>query len=319
MAHERLKSSSIRFLPLGDENTASSRLRCFKIREELARKGFDARIGVGSRSSDFLFIQKRGDDEAVDAARACKRSNGFVLFDIDDFPVCPDFRKRVSELISVADAVTTATPEQQELVRKIFSLPPEKKVFCLPNPADYELQEPERKLHHCSHPLKVVWFGNVENFPGQLVPAIANLPDLEFHAVTNASHALTQQFPQCRFHPWSYGGFSRTLRPFDLCLLSHEGSEITNAKSSNKMATAILHGVPVVASRTPDYERLAEAAGVAQWLYDDLQGMLRCIEMLRDPQRRNSYLSTAQPAVWQECDVDKVASRFLEILGSLGR
>jgi len=319
MAKEELKQKCICFLPLGDENVASSRLRCFKIGEALSKRGFTTWTYPGNRSSDFLFIQKRTDDNAFDAARACKRAGGFVVFDTDDFPSCPEFRKRAGELISLADAVTTATPEQQELARGIFSLPTDKKVFCLPNPADYELLEPSLKLHHSSYPLKVVWFGNVENFPVHRVGAITSLPELEFHAITNASDALRQQFPQCVFHAWSYCGFSAAISSFDICVLSHEGSEISNAKSSNKMATAILHGVPVVASCTPDYERLARAAGVAQWLYDDLQGMLRCVEMLREPQTRNAYLRTAQQTVWKECDVDQVVSRFLAILGSLDR
>lgn len=148
-----LRTRIISFLPLGDQTVASSRLRCFKLCAGLERNGFKSQIGFDEHS-DILFLQKRTDDISIDAAHRCKERAGTLIFDIDDFPNCADYLRHAQYLISLADAVTTATPEQKAMASRIFKIASEKKVFCLPNPLDYDLLEPSKKLHEATKPLK---------------------------------------------------------------------------------------------------------------------------------------------------------------------
>jgi len=313
MMPDDLRDLKFSFLPLGDENIASSRLRCYRIQDALERSGFTSRIGFDA-FCDILLIQKKCDERAIDAAFACKRKSGILIFDIDDFPDIPGFLHKAQLLVSIADVVTTATPEQGTLAGKLFSGLSGDRIFCLPNPVDYNLAGPRKKLHEVCNPLKIVWFGNVENFPERLLSSASTTRDFEFHAITNASAGVRERYSNCHFHEWNYKNFSDTLSQFDVCLLNHQGTEILNAKSANKMVTAIVHGLPVVASRTPDYQRVAHLAGLDDWLYDDETTLYACLNKLTDPAIRNSYISQSQQVVWESFHINKITLSFLDIV-----
>ncbi|BEH10510.1 MULTISPECIES: hypothetical protein [Geobacter] len=313
MEYADLKTKKISFLPLGDGTIASSRLRCYKLQDGLERLGFISNIGF-DEFTDVLFIQKRTDDAAIDAAYQCKQKSGVLIFDIDDFPDSPTFKQNSELLISLADVVTTATHEQKKIVGHTFTGVPTEKIFYLPNPIDYELEQPKSKFHEQRIPLKIVWFGNIENYPMSLAKELCCINDVEFHAITNATAGIRKNYPDCHFHDWSYENFSDMLSEFDVCLLSHYGSEIFNAKSANKMITAIVHGLPVIASRTPDYLRLSRLAEIDQWLFDD-EGTLRtCIDRSRDPSLRNAFIASTQQVVWAHFHIEKILQNFLDIV-----
>jgi hypothetical protein len=313
MVYKELNKFKFSFIPLGDENLASSRLRCYKLREGLERAGFNSIIGFDT-SCDILIIQKNTGDIAIDAAFACKRKSRVLIFDIDDFFDCPEFLYKAQLLVSLADVVTTATPEQGILAGELFHGLSKDRIFCLPNPIDYNLLEPINKFHEMSQSLKIVWFGNIENFPNYILSRESIPRSFEFHAITNASACDVDRYPHCHFHEWSYNSFSDMLSKFDVCLLSHQGSEILNAKSANKMVTAIVHGLPVVASSTPDYQRVAHLAGLDDWIYDDELTLNLCLEKLKDPIERNAYISKAQQVVNSKFHIDKITMNFLDIV-----
>lgn len=80
------------------------------------------------------------------------------------------------------------------------------------------------------------------------------------------------------------------------------------------MIAAIAHGLPVVASRTPDYERLADMAGGRRFLFQDRESLRSNLEKLRDSDIRNQYLELAQPLVWKHYNIDAVFPVFLDAL-----
>lgn len=300
-------------MPLGDENIASSRLRCYAVQKKLERDGFSSRVGFDSEC-DILFIQKKADDAAIDAAYLCKKKSKTLIYDIDDFPDSPVFRKNSRLLVSLADAVTVATPEQKSFLLKTCNGLDPAKVFVLRNTIDYGLLDPVKKLHKSDGKLKIVWFGNIENFPAHLVDSICAIQNSEFHAITNFSQEITKRYPKCHFQVWSYDGFSPALTMFDVCVLSHQGSEIHDAKNANKMIAAIAHGIPVVASQTPDYERLAVLAGIESYLFHDTESLQISLEKLRDATARNLYLQLAQPVIWKHFNIDAVVPMFLDVV-----
>jgi hypothetical protein len=313
MADIDLNLLKISFLPLGDANIASSRLRCYKLKDGLEKKNILCQIGFDD-SCDILFIQKKTDEIALESAALCRQKGKILIFDIDDFPECPIFRKNSQTLASQADAITTATPEQKKIACSIFKRIPESKVFCLPNPIDYDLVTPNKKIHDVSIPLKIVWFGNIENYPEWLMGPLSTLKDVELHAITNVSSDILREYPYINFHDWTYSDFSEMISSFDLCILDHSGSEIINSKSANKMVTAISHGLPVLASRTPDYQRLAKFAGVDDWLFENVNTLLDHVERLRDPSCRNNYIISAQKIVWETYHIDNIIEKLGKII-----
>lgn len=314
MNHNVPDNLRVAFLPLGDKTIASSRLRCHVIQAALNRMGHYACIGC-DESASVLCIQKRTDSKAIKTAHHWKQKGGTLLFDIDDFPENSSFRRGVRKLIKLADAVTTATPEQSELIQKMFPCVPPQRIYCFPNPVDYSPVAPTRKRHGHSVPLKVVWFGNVENFPEALISTICSVPNIEMHIITHLSDELIKRYSSSViFHEWSYETFSEAFTQFDVCILSHQGSSVVQAKNAHKMITAIIHGLPVLASRTPDHLRVAKLAGVDDLLFESEEDMLRLLEYFKKPGRRTSYLMTAQDAIWQKFNVEAVTTEFISVV-----
>lgn len=312
MESAEVESLTFCFLPVGNEEIASSRLRCYRLSEGLQRRGVRCMLGY-QENCNILVIQKKTDAVALAAAFDCKRKDRTLIFDIDDFYDDRSFQKSVQTIISLADVVTTATLEQKELVSRFFSCVPHSKVFSLPNPVDYGLTQPKQRVHLSTRTLKVVWFGNVENFPDRVAALLGSLDTFEFHAITNATSELRGQFPGCIFHEWSYSDFIAKVASFDVCILDHRGSDVVMAKSANKMVAAIALGIPVIASRTPDYRRVARLGGIEEWLYEDDREIVECLHRAQDPSLRNAYLERAQQKLWSEFSIDCLVPTFLEI------
>lgn len=308
-----VKNFEFCFLPLGDQSIASSRLRCFSIHNALIKAGFSSKIGF-SEKCKILIIQKRTDTLALKAAIKCQKDGGILIFDIDDFPESEKFRKKAQLLASLATAITCATPEQKKIAEYLFVDVEKSRIFCFPNPVDYELERPINREHSNVGPLKVGWFGNVENFPNRLVNELSEVSGVELHAITNFSQEMVDKFKDCTFHKWSYCNFSSILCSLDVCILSHFGTEIYNAKNANKMITAISHGLPVIASDTPDYRRLAKACGVDEYLFLDYEKLVECVNKMRDPDCRMRYIQKAQPVIWKEFNLDTILKSFLNII-----
>jgi hypothetical protein len=94
----------------------------------------------------------------------------------------------------------------------------------------------------------------------------------------------------------------------------HGDSPEARAKSNNKFITSVNWGVPVVASRTPEYERTAREAGVAETLFTNSDELVKRVEALRSPNARQAYMDKAQPYVWQHYAPTVVAKQFLDII-----
>ncbi len=283
------------------------------MQKRLAEEGLDCQIGF-DKTCDVLYIQKNVSDAAIDAAYFCKKKAKTLIFDIDDFPDSKIFLKRSNFLISLADVVTTATPEQKKILGRIYSEVDLDRVIPFPNPIDYDITQPIRKIHKPKGRLKIVWFGNSENLPEKIIEPISSISNSEFCIITNATTEIKKKFSQCNFLEWSYDDFSSVLQEFDVCVLSHAGDEFENSKSANKMVTSIMHGVPVVASQTPDYQRLAIFSSVSRYLYHDRLTLLKNIEHLRDATVRNQYLQTSQDVIWEKFNLGAVIPIFSDIV-----
>jgi len=309
------------WVPYGEPTTASTRLRCYAIHKALLRRGVESAIGL-CPCPDVVVIQKRFDHIALQQAYLAMRSGARLFVDCDDVGpgLCPgrdDLLRNMRTLVRVAHRVTTATPEQQQYIREHYlrSAPARwPRVVVLPNPADYDLTAPRRRKHAGRGPLKVVWFGYSQNLVSvsALLDVVCSLPDTVVSLITDVPAPLAERWPSARLIPWQLETFRQELGRFDVCVLSHLGEEFRRAKSGHKMITSILCGVPVVASRTPDYERIAAMAGVSEYLFDDASEVPRRLDALRDPDARNAYLEKAQGVLWDGFNPDRITGLFMQ-------
>lgn len=307
----------IGFLPAGDEDTASSRIRVHGLARALRGEGVQATIGV-RRDLDVLVVQKRLTDEILGTALAVRRCGALLVYDVDDLGdalwwwASP---KLVEAMMAVADLVVTATPEQRTLLQQHYGL---ERVAVIPCAADYDPPGPARAIAQRAVPLRILWFGNSPSFDllAPYLEPLRELADVELVVVLDESTICRRavDHPGVTFIAWSRETFVSVLRSCHLTCLMHDGDDYDRAKSNNRMTTSIVWGVPAIVSRTPDYERTARQAGIEHALFDAPEDFGGVVERLRPGVARSSYLAVAQPRIWSLYAPHVVARSFLGLV-----
>jgi hypothetical protein len=307
----------IAIFPGGDEDRASSRIRAFTLAKALCAAGHDARLG-DAKGAEVLLIQKRASDRTIQSASAARRAGALIVYDADDLGtalwwfIAP---RTLYRLLPLVDVITTDTLLHAEALRRDLGFEP---VEVVPDAVDYYPIAPVRPALPPETPLRIIWFGDANNFPlfTRYAKALRTVPRCEVIVVINANAigGLTRRFPEISFVPWSRDTFPIILQGAAVSLLTHDGTEVDRAKSNNRMITSITWGVPSVASRTPEYERTARECGVANAIFWDESDCIAAIERLRGVAARREYLDVAQPQVWRRYSPAAVAQRFLDVV-----
>lgn len=308
------------WLPAGSEDLASSRLRCFGIHSNLCKRGYHSRIGYHD-DADILVVQKKVDHLVMQRVYQAFRAGQKVIFDTDDLEDAYfGHGQYVDALVETADLITTATEEQKKYIQGKYRPAGEGcslMVSVLPNPVDYGLNAPIERNHQPAEKLNVVWFGADQNLrsirTGLERILTSDFCDLTLITVPEKETAkMTAQYANCTVVPWTLGGFVEELGRYDVAVLSHHGNEITQAKSANKMVTAVMCGLPVIASRTPDYEKLARKLGVSDYLFRTDAELMEMLDRFYSHHFRNRYLLATQAGMRDSFNIDTITDLFLE-------
>ena len=314
----RRNSLSISWLPAGDINTASTRLRCFSMHEKLKLLGHESTIGFDP-SAGILLVQKLCDTSVLQKVYSFKKLGKPVVFDIDDFHSgCWGTDFQIRSMIRTADLVITANQEQRDYVRRIY---PESEscrhgVCFLPNPIDYQIHKPHRREHINGRRLRIGWFGNSVNLSSMdgLIETLRSTRHSKVFLITNPDPLIREKWSWATVIPWSVEGFPSLVSSLDIIVLNHPDEEPRCFKSAHKMVISVCLGIPVVASDTPDYRRVAESSGVADYLFRDPEKLEELLRKLRDPGARNEYLASSQDLMWSQFNIDTTGNRLVEIL-----
>ncbi len=250
--------------------------------------GIDSRVAFDT-SANVLVLQKHRDPRMIlEAAKA-----EFLVYDFDDTEV-----EEVLPLIArKAHLITTDTEGHAAWGRKKT----DRKIFVVPDPIDYGIPGPMPPTEGSG----VCWFGHPTNFPS--VSSWARVIRDAGLSFTTISSQQMDSFPNL---PWSLDTFVATLRQFAVCLLSHEGAD--PGKSPNKLTTAITAGVPCVVSDTPEYARVIREACGGFGIAADPDEAVKVTADLLSPETRESYLRLAQPWVWSQYNLRRVAETWLQ-------
>ena len=214
------------------------------------------------------------------------------------------------------DVFLVPTPEMRDFV-KIFT---KKSVNVLIDPIDFGLIDSRLAKVKPSSPLKVVWFGYPESYAKSMevyAGALANLhrlDEIEFHIVSKNDQY--GKFDGGIMHEYCPDTFLELLGQFDVAVLSHfpfDFSISTQWKSENKAVLAINRGLPVIASRTPAYERLLGSCGLTDYLFSTADELVDAISRLKNPKTIRDYLSLSQNFVLEEYSIAKLSNDFKKI------
>jgi len=308
--------------PAGEEGTASSRIRVFTLQRSLTALGHDARLRE-AEGAGVVVIQKRATAKTLELIDAAQKNGALVLYDVDDVShdLWPTIAPHVlHRLLQRVDLVTTDTAGHRDALLRDYGAA---RVELVDDTIDYYPPAPAAVRLPSGTPLRLLWFGHVENLAlfENYVRVLKTLPDVEIVVVTNASSvdALSRRIPGVSFLPWNREAFLPVLQSCALTVLPHDGSEKDRAKSNNRMIASITWGVPAIVSNTPDYERTAREAGITEALFSNEKELVEAIERFRGVDARRDYLQSAQPEIWRRYSPEAVAKQFLEVVARTPR
>ena len=309
----------IHFIPAGDENTASSRLRVYSLAESLEARGVAVSIGAGiPDAAAVVAVQKRVTPDILAQVAQAKARGALVVYDVDDSGNALWYwspPRLCKEMLGLAHVVTVDTQARAEWLHRAFR---GLRVFVCPNAIDYAPTQSAGAEPVEHSPLRVFWFGSV----GTLVmfrrhaEALAALPDVRVVVCSGITSLTDEIRDQLRVEivPWTRQGFVGALQGCDISCLMHDGTADDRRKSNHKMITSICWGVPAIVSDTPEYRRTAIEAGVQDAVFGNAEELLQVVERFRCAAARRRYLASAQPHVWQSYAPEHIADRFVGVI-----
>jgi SAM-dependent methyltransferase len=301
----------------------------FDSTEAVQRMKIDALVRFKSGDFDFRPFGSGGDDTQLVLINS-------LQFDFDRQPalwsslqerarkavvmafvadVRPGTMAAMQRFSPVVDVFLVPTPEIRDFLRCFTR----SQVIQLVDPIDFWFGTSVSKPANDER-LKVVWFGYPQSYERSLAayePCLGELHQrgmIEFHIVTkNERYGVT---PRCIIHDYVPTQFPALLASFDVCVLSHAPMDLsvgTMWKSENKAVLSINRGLPVVASRTPAYERLLEACGLGEYLFATSDELVAALERLVSWSERHRYLALSQDYVLENYSALRMAEHWHDI------
>jgi hypothetical protein len=246
----------VAYFPAGNRDLGSSRLRVYRIADELTSRGVEVAINPPDPTAyDIALVQKR-----FDLARpmsAWRRAGVCVGWDVDDWlPHGP---------VEAADFITVTTPQ-------LLTLYPAARLVATCLDVD---EDAPRKVHQQPELRRVVWFGGPDNFVHtRHVAEACRLLNLEFIAITDLGSHHIGQLGDARGIQWQVESVDKAIIAADVvvCPYIYAGPyppEWVNAKTANRLLKAWGLGMPVIGTPIPSYVDAGlrhAASSLAEWI-----------------------------------------------------
>ena len=303
------------WLPAGGKDTASSRLRCYYLHEYFIENGIYSKIGY-SKSSNVSIIQKRLDYKALFFSYFSWRDDSKIILDIDDLnPDNFDWVIRIKLFANIVDGITASTGEQLQIIKDQLSNKQKDSIsfFPIEDTIDYSADIKKIKnIERAGNDKKTVcWFGNSGTFNIQDEAKIILKFGFRFLIISDKNPMKDNEGVD--FMVWNQLNFPVDLvSNSDICIFSHFGNNVTMAKSANKMVASIALGIPVIASTTPAYTRVAELCGFFDLLYSDIQNLQLILKKISNNSRRGDYMCVARSCIVDKFSVASIGSELNE-------
>lgn len=265
-----MRRPSVRWVPTAyTTKIASARLRCYCPAKALAQAGWDSHLLVRHVPSrpDIVVFQKAYRPAHLALATRLQRRGAAVVFDLCDnhfFPPPDDPESvarvdRLRTMIGMADLITVSTPT-------LASRIDHPRVVVVDDAID--AQGPVVPAGPVSR-RRLIWFGNAGSAAdhygmadlGSIMEDLRHVDKgmtFELVVVSNSAAAFERYVRpsglDARYETWSPASVEQALRSADIALLPIQANAFTVCKTANRVVTALLHGLAVVAGRIPSYE-----------------------------------------------------------------
>jgi hypothetical protein len=273
-----------------------------------------------------VIFQKAYSEEDLDIASHLRGLGTRTVFDLcdnhfynptgrDDYRARAD---RLQRMIDRVDAVTVATPELAKLVNRPSTIIDD--ALDAVEPAGWSILR--KILPRGRRPLRLVWFGNAgqDDPPFGLIDLARIRPQLELlhecrpielTVISNSRASFNRYLDSVRFpvgyHEWNNARYQRILRRQDLCIIPVSPNPFTLCKTVNRLALALLLGLPVVADPIPSYEELRPFAFMENW-----QGGLH--QYVRDIARQRAHIRAGSAFLRAKYTAERVVKQWTSVL-----
>jgi glycosyltransferase involved in cell wall biosynthesis len=156
---------------------------------------------------------------------------------------------------------------------------------------------------------------NLADIAGELEEAAREVP-FRLLVVTGDRDAYRRQIEPLRlpteFAPWDRLTIFRHVRESAVVIVPNSRDEFSICKSANRATLALSQGVPVVATRIPSLDPLADCL-----VFDDFRGGL--VTYLRDRELAADHVRQARDVIGREFAPAVVAERWRKTLHTAAR
>jgi hypothetical protein len=327
---------SVGWLPLGGMERSGSRLRCYfpckSIRSSTIRSEI-FRFGI---RYDIVIFQRCYSPADRSLASSLKRENCKTILDLcdNDFHNPEgDSTKNTAitgllEMIDEIDLITVSSLELQRIVSNITDKPVLLVEEYLDTVRSQTYHSISTKISGAIKRIpgrgrtKLVWFGygqqrNPEtgiNFLSDILPFLARCNQafpLSLSVISNHRQKYTEtirgiSFPT-QYFPWNRRSFSFILRLHDICLIPVQKNSFTICKSQNRLVTALLHNVAVIADEIPSYREYSQ-----YFLSGDWEANLRLY--LADTKLRHNHVRDGKRYIQKRHSKETIDRQWLTAL-----
>jgi glycosyltransferase involved in cell wall biosynthesis len=168
----------------------------------------------------------------------------------------------------------------------------------------------------------LIWFGRSGGDSGRLglsdivdvaayLEQVARRIEIQLVVVSDnreAYETLVQPLPiETRYVEWDIKSIRGVIKASDLAIIPNSRDPVAICKSANRAVLPLSLGIPVVASRTPAMEVLAECVCLDDWV----EGIYR---YLTEPDLVQNHLRRAQSILQREFGLDRIARQWQAVL-----
>lgn len=231
-------------LPIGDRNTASSRLRVWNIAPHIE----NCKIGVPEKykKGDTLIIQKIA---AIQELEKAQKQGARVVYDIDDYYWD---NPRFMQMLDQADLITCDTEKKKEYLKEKWT---DNKIVVIPDSLDWD--GTKKETYGKGKIIGWTGYGNNAKYLNDI-----DIPkELTLRLITTTDWIHYYKDIHAQSRPWSLEMVDRYLAECDLGIYYLPKGKFEECKGMHKLLKNWAIGLTTFTSPMPDYVKAMEEAG----------------------------------------------------------
>jgi len=288
-------------IPVKNRDLGSCRLRYYSFLDNLP-EGWMHEKYSSEKDGDILYIQKAVKDWTLLAAKQARKKGMPVVFDRDDFQ--QPWHKPHSDMMDLADAVTTDTEANAELCRKHTKTP----VYVVPDGLDYNVKPTDRAMIR-NEVRKVVTYGRQAN--------VMSITAYYKYIKCNTVYICDRRFNSLRqseFYMWNRKTFLQIIKGCDAVLLTHNKDFRVIYKPPTRALVAMSIGLPVLVSMSPEFKRVVTEAGHPELIIKKPTDVTRILKEISSQEKRQKIGDDLHAYTWKNYSPQKSSQMLADIM-----